>query len=68
MQDFVGLIVSLLAVALVQIICEFIFDQMGWKPVSKMANIACVLFCYALLFRFVYNNFLGELMAFVNNL
>ena len=65
MHEFLTLIIALLAVALFQIISEYIFDQMKWQPVSKMVNIACVVFCYLLLFRYVYDNFLDELLSFV---
>jgi|GEM_PF-696628 len=63
MREFMFLIVELLTVAVLQMILENILDEASQKRLIKIVNIACILICYFLLIRYVYNHFLGELAS-----
>jgi MFS-type transporter involved in bile tolerance (Atg22 family) len=66
MGEFMILIFELLFIALLQVILSAILDESGQKQTMKVINIACVIISYFLLFRYVYNQFMGEITAFVN--
>jgi hypothetical protein len=66
LREFMILIGEVMCVVAVQIILGAVLDESGHKSVVKIINIACILICYFLLFRYVYNNFIGEITMFVN--
>jgi len=66
MREFMILIGELLFVVVLQTIVEAVLDAEERKKQLKVVNIACVVFCYALLVRYVYNNFWTELASFIN--
>jgi len=66
MREFMILISEILFIVILQTIIEAIFDMQQRKEYAKVVNIACVLICYFLLIRYVYNHLLGEITALVN--
>ena len=66
MREFLVLIGELLFVAALQIIISTSLEEGGPKWLIKTINIACILICYFLLFRYVYNLYIGELTTFIN--
>lgn len=66
MREFMVLIGQLLFVVIVQSVIEAVLDTEDRVRQIKVVNIACVVFCYALLVRYVYNNLWAELATFIN--
>jgi len=66
MSEFMVLIGHLVIIAVMQTIIESAFKEWKLEKQTPVINIACVLISYALLIRFVYNQFLEELTALVN--
>jgi len=66
MREFVILIGELIVVTALQRLLEIIFKEWNMEKQITVVSIACVIISYFLLLRFVYNNFLEELTAFVN--
>jgi len=65
-REFLTLIFELLFVAMLQIIISASLEEGGPKWLIKAINIACILICYFLLIRYVYNLYIGELSMFIN--
>ena len=66
MREFVILISELIIVTGLQRLLEIIFTAWKMEKQITVVSIVCVIISYFLLLRFVYNNFLEELTAFVN--
>jgi len=66
MREFMILITEILAIVILQTIIEAILDIQKREEYAKVVNIACVLICYFLLIRYVYNHLWGEIIAMVN--
>ena len=66
MREFLMLIGELLFVAMLQIVVTTSLEESGPKWLVKTINVACILICYLLLFRYVYNLYIGELTSFIN--
>ena len=66
MRPFLILIAELLFIAVLQTIVEAILDSEERKKQMKVVNIACIAVSYVLLFRYVYNELLGELTTLAN--
>ena len=66
MREFMMLISEILFIVILQTVIEAIFDMQNRKEYAKVVNIACVLICYFLLIRYVYNHLLGEFTALIN--
>jgi len=67
MHEFVILIVGLVAVAGMQKGLSFAYTQFGLENLTPVSKVACEIFSWALLVRFVYNQFATELMAFLDS-
>lgn len=66
MREFLILLGELVFIAILQVVINTILEESGQKQYTKVINIACILICYFLLVRYVYNNFVNEIMAFIN--
>jgi hypothetical protein len=66
MREFMILIGTLVLVAMMQVALTEILDELNLKRAIKVVNIVCVIFCYFLLARFVYNHIIEDLMRVVN--
>lgn len=58
MRDFMILMGELLFIAVFQMISTTFLDEVGQKWIIKLINIACIVICYFLLLRYVYNQLL----------
>lgn len=66
MREFLILIGELMFIAVIQIILEAILDEWAQKRAIIIINIACIIISYFLLFRYVYNHFIRDLLTVVN--
>ena len=67
MHEFVILIVGLVAVAAMQKGLSVVYARFELKNLEPVSKVACEIFSWALLVRFVYNQFAAELMAFLDS-
>jgi len=58
MRDFMILMGELLFIAVFQMISTTFLDEVGQKWIIKLINVACIVICYFLLLRYVYNQLL----------
>ena len=66
MREFLILIGELLFIAILQVLISTALEESGPKWLIKTINISCIVICYFLLFRYVYNLVVGELVTFIN--
>jgi len=53
-------------VAIVHFVANFFLSEDAKKPASKLLNIGCNLFCYAVLARYVYNHIIADFFLMIN--
>lgn len=66
MGEFIMLIAEILFVAVVQTIAEEVLSAEKYKNILKVINIACIIVCYVLLFRYIHGNLWSEFSMFIN--
>jgi len=58
MREFMILMGELLFIAVFQMISTTFLDEVGQKWIIKLINVACIVICYFLMLRYVYNQLL----------
>jgi len=65
MREFMILIGELVLISMMQVVINAVLEESGKKTALKAINIACIFICYFLLARYVYNNFIEEILTLV---